>query len=214
METHPAADLFPLMTRHPIDIETLAQWAIAHHGPLLWRRDREAELSLNEGLTVRFRRRPKASWFMAFITAGISHKGRMLPDRRVATGDAGLVIEMIKRLPALQASLVSHHARLKTRPDWRAGERPAITPKRDALGEIVIRDRIGGRRNLKRVDPYCPIVYSAECGAICQAREDYTLWHRGLNTLRDRLTSCLQRWEINGFAAEPYPWYVADKETT
>lgn len=102
------------------------------------------------------------------------------------------------------AALVTMHARMGTRPDWREDEpipRPVMSergPTRPAIvGECIARCRY-------MTGSYCPLRWEPSPVLIAQARADYTAWYAGLTLLAKNLD--LDRWEPVGPEAPALPW--------
>lgn len=184
--------------RTPIDVENLIQWAMLQTGRFPWYGVRDMDLSYNQGLTVRPRRRPIVPWEIAEACAGISHNGRPLLARRMPSGDAEAVLSAIKHLHPAVAAVVIACARSKIRPDWMEDIEPVqvIQHKRHRTKHRSVSVLVW-----KPCDPM----------AILAAREIYTRWYGALNSVRERLDGVLDSWEIVSFSAPSEPWVKVKK---
>lgn len=104
------------------------------------------------------------------------------------------------------AALVTMHANMSTRPDWRS-EHPVpyfIPPaKGDPNRPSIVGECI--RKGVYSAGSYCPLKWDPSPISIALARADYTAWHRGLCTLAETLA--LQRFEALPPAAKAQPWF-------
>ncbi|RAI33723.1 hypothetical protein [Rhodoplanes serenus] len=107
------------------------------------------------------------------------------------------------------AALVTMHATMGTRPDWReADPRPCHVPtERGRPGPTIVGECLG--RNLYRSGSYCPLRWEPSPVTIAQARADYAAWHAGLCTLVHMLD--LGRWAPVAPAAPAMPWRDGDQ---
>ncbi len=193
-------DLPPLSGPQPIDIELACQWAISRSGRLPWLRTNPRELEMNQGLTMRPRKRPLTSWAMAEACAGLTLRGRAMPAMKTPGADASLIINAIMELKdTAAAATVIACARGKIRPDWM----PGVVPR------VVMRPSYGRKKNKKRRGRPIMIPHWTPCtpGELKAAREIYSAWHSALLQLVERLQAGdLQEWIITGLAAPATPW--------
>jgi hypothetical protein len=192
----------------PSDIEELVQWAVSRSGRLPWLRTGWRELEMNQGLTARPKRRPPTNWILAEATAGLTLRGRSFPAMMTTAPDAQLVLSAIAALddPAAAATVLAC-ARGRIRPDWMEG----IEPKR------VLRSVYGTRKNRKRRGRAIMVPVWEPCSPadVKAARDNYTRWHKALETLAERFKpGGLAEWIVTGFEACAAPWETAPENNT
>jgi hypothetical protein len=105
-------------------------------------------------------------------------------------------------------ALVTTHAKMGTRPDWR--EEPPIplpVPAKTGPNAAIVGDCWG--KNLYAEGSYCPLRWSPSPIAIAQIRADYLAWWRGLRQLAQSLD--LAEHEALAPSAPEMPW--RDSET-
>lgn len=183
----------PPHKRIGVDAESLLQWAVERTGRLPWHGIRDMELSYNQGLTARPRRRPIVEWEIAEACAGIRHNGRPLLATRTPSGDAETVLSAIKHLDPAIAAIVIACARSKIRPDWMEGVVP-----------IQVKQHKRHRTKHRRVT----VLVWKPCDPqmVLAARDVYSRWHHAVSGICDVLNGMLEEWEITGFVAPQEPW--------
>lgn len=175
------------------DIEAAVQWAISFTGNLPWRNPTDDDLALDHGWTCV----PKA-------TRGLYRQsgGLLLKASGGISGDAAIIVAEIKALPARMAALVIDHAREQSRPNPLVGVIPERIERTVSWRKAKRkRGRKAGHRPVKQL-----VWFPCSPEAICAAREDYTLWHEGLNRLVATLSGKLTYCRISGFFASSRPW--------
>jgi hypothetical protein len=102
------------------------------------------------------------------------------------------------------AALVTMHAGMGSRPDWREEPpRPvAIMTERGRYAPVLIGECRA--KDLYTTGSHCPLRYEPSPQTIAQARADYLAWWRGLSTLAATLQ--LADHDVLPPAAPEYPW--------
>lgn len=180
--------------REPIDAEALIQWALTQTGRLPWLNANDRELSFDQGLNAKPRRKPRNGWTLAQACAGIrlGRYGLVAPMRR-PTSDASAVLAAIRRLPPAAAGLVIACGRGGIQPDWM----PGVVP----VERKVVR-RVGKKRRRMVFREWVPC--SPE--AIRAARAVYREWWDAVAAVAREVEGQLECWEVDGFCALPQPW--------
>lgn len=107
------------------------------------------------------------------------------------------------------AALVTMHAKMGTRPDWREEEpRPyPVAPDRGPAGKPAIVGECKGH-NIYTYGSHCPIRWRPSPISIAEQRADYVCWHRGLSILAENL--CLSAHTVLPPVASALPWNDAE----
>lgn len=109
------------------------------------------------------------------------------------------------------AALVTMHARMGNRPDWRE-EPPRLVPQLDRNRPKLVGECRG--RNLYSTGSHCPARWEPSPLTIAESRADYLAWWRGLRLLASTLV--LTEHEVLPPVAPEYPWNceTLDGDTT
>lgn len=84
------------------------------------------------------------------------------------------------------AALVTMHARMGTRPDWRSKHpEPGPTPAPKGPNAAIVGECRG--KNIYSFGSHCPVRWSPSPMSIAEARADYLAWWRGLKRLSESL---------------------------
>ena len=131
-------------------------------------------------------------------TASWPQRGEVRQEAKLEPPRRAILIKTLRT-----GALVTMHAKMGTKPDWRA-DSPQPMPIAAARGPnaSVIGECRG--KNLYSTGSYCPIRWSPSALSIAESRADYLAWWRGLRHLSDVL-------ELESFQALPpvvpeMPW--------
>lgn len=183
-----------------IDVEQLAQWALApgRAGGIPWRD--QAVLAFDHGCTAQLRRAARGSW--ALVIAGtVNTPVRRVEIQAIPDDDAGRVLAAIRALSPVAASLVIHHGRQRTRPGW-IETVETLHPRLSPSG----RPWIAYEDPKRRAQPYCAMEIHTREEVTEAAIRRYRAWWGGLLLAAEFLVGRLERWQVSGFAAPETPW--------
>jgi hypothetical protein len=106
------------------------------------------------------------------------------------------------------AALVTHHAVMRTRPDWTSAQsRPYPTPAAHGRGSRIVGECRG--KNLYSAGSYCPLRWSPSPIDVVLGRADYHVWRKALIKLSETLE--LDEHEALPPAASAAPWMEEEK---
>jgi hypothetical protein len=100
-------------------------------------------------------------------------------------------------------ALVTMHARMGTRPDWRE-EHPQVEPVPAPRGPHALVVGYAVRKGWYSEGSYCPVRWYPSPIAIAEARADYLCWWRGLARLAEELV--LSEHAVTSPQAPETPW--------
>ena len=199
----PLPGFTPIPIKARISIEALLQWAFApgREGGAIWKAD--AQLSMDQGLTAKPRRRPRGSWILAEACAGMRFASpRAVTVCATTDRDAHHVVSAIEMLPSRIAEKIRRHARAKTRPDWLDTEarlERVLSPK----GKPLIAPTNNRHRNIF----WCPLKLVIDRNLTETSQKRWSEWRHGLEALQSRLVdNTLERWIVNDYLPPEAPW--------
>lgn len=103
------------------------------------------------------------------------------------------------------SSLVTMHAKMGTRPDWRSEHpQPCPTPAAKGPNAAIVGECRG--KNAYSFGSHCPVRWSPSPLSIAEARADYLAWWRGLKRLSESLL--LASYEALPPVCAEMPWRV------
>ena len=110
--------------------------------------------------------------------------------------------------PLKTAALVTMHAKMDTRPDWRDRiPQPYMVPAaKGSTSRAAIVGECRGK-NFYTTGSYCPLTWEPSPVVFALARAEYAAWHRGLCTLAETLV--LERHVALPPKAPAQPWWAS-----
>ncbi|MCC6172049.1 MAG: hypothetical protein IT481_08475 [Gammaproteobacteria bacterium] len=135
-------------------------------------------------------------------------------SRHAVMGDLAELLTTRDRLmlrPLKTAALVTMHARMGTRPNWRdrVPQPYPVPAAKGAVGRAAIVGECRGK-NLYTTGSHCPLRWEPSPVVFALARAEYAAWHRGLCTLAETLV--LDRHVALPPRAPAQPWSEREPE--
>lgn len=212
------------MAKREIDVEQLLRWAYREELPkgetssaeAVW--DAIADYGANGGVACQAEGGPQRYDFgepdpdAKKLAAAVTALPDLIIDWEASTdalmGDMAAILvarDVLMVRPLRTAALVTMHAKMGNRPDWRDAV-PWTSPvpsAKDHARPMLVGECRG--RNLYSTGSYCPIRWEPSPITIALARAEYAAWHRGLHALCQTVT--LDRHVVLPPAAPAQPWF-------
>lgn len=212
------------MDQRAIDVEVLLQWAYREELPkgqtssaeAVW--DSIADYGAAGGVACHADAGPQRYDFgephpdAKILAAAVTALEDLIIDWEASTdalmGDMAAILvarDVLMVRPLRTAALVTMHAKMGTRPDWRDAV-PWASPvpsAKDHCRPMLVGECRG--RNHYTTGSYCPLRWEPSPITIALARAEYAAWHRGLHALCQTVT--LARHVLLPPVAPEQPWF-------